>query len=274
MNKVWFITGTSKGFGREFARAALERGDRVAATARDTAAVGDLADRFGDALLPIRVDVTDRTQVFEAVAAAKERFGRIDVVVNNAGYGLYGAVEELSVKELRDQLETNLFGVLHVTQAVLPILREQGSGHIFQISSVAGMVAAGGMGAYSTSKWALEALSEALAQEVAPFGIKVTLIEPGAFATNIHNAPVSVARPLAAYEPLRASLADMVGTLVRSAAGPEGAAAVLLQLSDMEKPPLRVLFGEAPTQLVPAAYQRRLETWAEWEHLSKAADGN
>ncbi|MBP5935772.1 SDR family NAD(P)-dependent oxidoreductase [Streptomyces acidiscabies] len=274
MNKVWFITGTSKGFGREFARAALERGDRVAATARDTAAVRDLADRFGDALLPIRVDVTDRTQVFEAVTATTERFGRIDVVVNNAGYGLYGAVEELSVQELRDQLETNLFGVLHVTQAVLPILREQGSGHIFQISSVGGILTAGGMGAYSTSKWALEALSEALAEEVAPFGIKVTLIEPGAFATNIHHAPVSVARPLAAYEPLRASLADMVGTLVQSAARPEGAAAALLLLSDMEQPPLRVLFGEAPTQQVPAAYQRRLETWAEWAHLSKAADGN
>src|SRR5436305_3170123 len=172
MSRVWFITGSSRGVGGEFALAALERGDQVAATARDTAALTELVDRFGDAVLPLRVDVTDRTQVFEAVAATKERFGRVDVVVNNAGYALVGAVEELGEQELRDQLETNVFGVLHVTQAVLPVLRAQGSGHIFQISSVMGLTTLGGSGGYSASKWALEALSEALSQEVAHFGIK------------------------------------------------------------------------------------------------------
>src|SRR2546430_3434201 len=146
MSKVWFITGSSRGFGREFALAALKHGDQVAATARDTTTLTDLVERFGDAVLPLRLDVTDRTQVFEAVAAAQERFGRLDVVVNNAGYALVGAVEELGEQELRDELETNLFGVLHVMQAVLPVLRAQGSGHIFQISSALGQLAMAGVG--------------------------------------------------------------------------------------------------------------------------------
>src|SRR6266702_4040957 len=160
MSKVWFITGASKGFGREFTLAALERGDKVAATARNTDTLSDLVEKYGDAVLPVRVDVTDRAQVFEAVAAAKERFGRLDVVVNNAGYALIGAVEELGEQELRDQLETNVFGVFHVTQAVLLVLRARGSGHIVQISSAMGVATFAGTGGYSASKWALEGLSE------------------------------------------------------------------------------------------------------------------
>lgn len=273
MGRTWFITGTSQGFGREFVLAALKRGDQVAATARNPAALGDLVDRFGDGVLPLRVDVTDRAQVFDAVTATKERFGRIDVVVNNAGYGLNGAVEELGVQELRDVLETNLFGVLHVTQAVLPILREQGSGHIIQMSSTLGVFAAGGTGAYCASKWALEGLSEALASEVAPFGVKVTVIEPAPFATNIHNALATVANPKIAYEPLRAATAEMMDAATRSAAGLEGVGPAILQLADAEQPPLRVLFGEEPTRQVPAVYQQRLQTWAEWAPLSKAAEG-
>jgi NAD(P)-dependent dehydrogenase (short-subunit alcohol dehydrogenase family) len=141
MSKVWFITGAGRGFGREFTKAALERGDRVAATARNTAALEDLVAAHGDAVLPLRLDVTDRAAVFGAVAEATKAFGQLDVVVNNAGYGLFGAVEEISEQQLRDQLETNLFGVFHVTQAVLPVLREQGSGHIVQISPIGGQAA-------------------------------------------------------------------------------------------------------------------------------------
>ncbi|MDT0571994.1 SDR family NAD(P)-dependent oxidoreductase [Streptomyces sp. DSM 3412] len=271
MSKVWFITGSSRGFGREFALAALERGDKVAATARNTETLTDLVERFGDAVLPLRLDVTDRTQVFEAVAAAKERFGRLDVVVNNAGYALIGAVEELGEQELRDELETNVFGVLHVTQAVLPVLRAQGSGHIVQISSVMGLTTLAGAGGYSASKWALEGLSEALSHEVAPFGVKVTVIEPGGFATDFTNSSVFTAHRQDAYDPLHASLNEM--SAAARMPGPEAVGGAILQLVDAEQPPLRVFFGEQGTQWVPAVYQQRLETWAEWAHVSKAAEG-
>jgi NAD(P)-dependent dehydrogenase (short-subunit alcohol dehydrogenase family) len=271
MSKVWFITGSSRGFGRQFAEAALERGDKVAATARNTQALADLAERFGDAVLPLQLDVTDRTQVFEAVAAATERFGRLDVVVNNAGYSLIGAVEELGEQELRDQLETNVFGVLHVTQAVLPVLRAQGSGHIVQISSAMGVATFSGTGGYSASKWALEGMSEALSQEVAPFGIKVTLIEPGAFATDFASSSVFTAHRQDVYAPLHASLTEMSATA--QAPGPEGVGGAILQIVDAEEPPLRVFFGEQPTQWIPAVYQQRLAEWAQWAHVSKAAEG-
>ena len=182
MTKNWYITGTSRGFGREFAITALERGDRVAATARNLSSLDDLVQKYGDALLPLELDVTDKAAVGETVRRAHEAFGSLDVVVNNAGYGHFGAVEELSEQEIRDQLETNFFGALWVTQAVLPILREQGSGHIIQISTIGGVGAFPNIGAYHASKWALEGLTEALSKEVAELGIKVTLVEPGGFS--------------------------------------------------------------------------------------------
>ena len=183
-SKVWFITGTSRGFGREWAIAALERGDKVAATARDTATLADLAEKYGDALLPIQLDVTDRDADFAAVRQAHDHFGRLDIVVNNAGYGHFGFIEELSEQEARDQIETNVFGALWVTQAALPYLRAQRSGHIIQVSSIGGITAFQNVGIYHASKWALEGFSQALAQEVAPFNVHVTLIEPGGFSTD------------------------------------------------------------------------------------------
>src|SRR6201996_4874334 len=182
--KVWFITGTSRGFGRAWAIAALERGDKVAATARNTASLDDLADKYGDALLPIRLDVTDRDADFAAVKQTHDHFGRLDIVVNNAGYGHFGFVEELSEQDARDQIETNVFGALWITQAALPYLREQRSGHIIQVSSIGGITAFPLVGAYHASKWALEGFSQALAQEVASFGVHVTLIEPGGYSTD------------------------------------------------------------------------------------------
>ncbi|HZC52030.1 MAG TPA: SDR family NAD(P)-dependent oxidoreductase, partial [Mycobacterium sp.] len=176
--KIWFITGTSRGFGREWAIAALDRGDKVAATARHASSFGDLVGKYGDAILPIQLDVTDRAADFAAVKEAHDHFGGLDVVVNNAGYGQFGMVEEISEAEIRAQLETNLLGALWVTQAALPYLREQRSGHILQVSSIGGISAFMNTGAYHASKWALEGLSQSLAQEVAGFGIKVTLIEP------------------------------------------------------------------------------------------------
>src|ERR1700722_11043375 len=197
--KTWFITGTSRGFGREWTVAALERGDRVAATARDTGTLKDLVAKYGDLLLPLALDVTQRPACFAAVQRAHSAFGRIDVVVNNAGYGLFGMIEEISEKEARAQLETNVFGALWVTQAALPILRAQKSGHILQVSSIGGIVAFPMLGLYHASKWALEGFSQSLAGEVADFGIRVTLIEPGGYDTDWAGSSAVRAAELPAY---------------------------------------------------------------------------
>ncbi|GAB7037186.1 MULTISPECIES: SDR family oxidoreductase [Catenuloplanes] len=271
MSKVWFITGTSRGFGRSFAESALDRGDRVAATARDTATLDDLVAEHGDNVLPLALDVTDSAAVAAAVTAAHERFGRLDVVVNNAGYGLFGAIEEISEQQLRDQLETNLFGAFFVTQAVLPILRAQGSGHLIQISTIGGVGAFPNLGGYHASKWALEGFSEALAQEVAGFGIAVTLVEPGGFATDWAGSSAVHATPNPAYQPLRDAMAARAGGAQYG--DPAAAGPALLQIVDADEPPLRVLFGSQPTGLVKHLYAQRLQTWADWEHVSHAAQG-
>jgi NAD(P)-dependent dehydrogenase (short-subunit alcohol dehydrogenase family) len=191
------------GFGREWAIAALDRGDKVAATARDSASLDDLAAKYGDALLPIELDVTDRDADFAAVKQAHDHFGRLDVIVNNAGYGHFGMVEEVSEQEIRAQLETNMLGALLITQAALPYLREQGSGHILQVSSIGGISAFMTTGAYHASKWALEGLSQSLAQEVAGFGVKVTLIEPAGYSTDWSGSSAKHSAELPAYAPVR-----------------------------------------------------------------------
>ena len=201
--KTWFITGASRGFGREWAKAALERGDRVAATARDTSTLADLQSAHGDALLALALDVTDRERAFSTVAQAHEHFGRLDIVVNNAGYGHFGTVEEISEQEARAQIETNLFGALWVTQAALPFLREQRGGHIVQVSSIGGISAFPTVGIYHASKWGLEGFSQALAQEVSEFGIHVTLIEPGGFSTDWSGPSSKRSEPIPAYDGLR-----------------------------------------------------------------------
>ncbi len=271
MSKVWFVTGASKGFGREFALAALGRGDRVAATARDPRALDDLVERFGDLVLPLRLDVTGRDQVFAAVAAAHDRFGRLDVVINNAGYGLFGTIEEITEQQLRDQLETNLFGAFHVTQAVLPILRGQGSGHIVQISTIGGVAAFPNLGGYHASKWALEGLSEALANEVAGFGIRVTLVEPGGFATDWASTSATFAEP----QPQYAGLHDAMAEQSAGFASPEpvGFGSAILKIVDAEKAPLRVFFGEQPLQIARHLYQQRLAEWEDWSAVAREAEG-
>lgn len=273
MAKVWFITGTSRGFGREFALAALERGDKVAATARDLSTLDDLVERFGDAILPIALDVTDRAAVFAGVEKTLDRFGRIDVVVNNAGYGLFGMAEELSEEQFRHQVDVNLFGVFHVVQAVLPKLREQGSGHIIQISTVGAIGAFAGISAYNASKWALEGFSEALAQEVAGFGIKVTMIEPGAYATDWAGSSAIGAAPLPAYDGVRAAQAEQFSDEATRPADPAAGAQALLKIVDAENPPLRLLFGSFPVEFVPHIYQQRLAEWDAWKELSIQANG-
>ena len=271
MTKTWFITGASKGFGREWTEAALERGDRVAATARKIATLDDLVAHYGDAILPITLDVTDREADFAAVRQAAEHFGRLDVVVNNAGYGHFGMIEKLAEDEVRAQLETNVFGALWITQAALPFLRAQGSGHIIQISSIGGISAFPGIGAYHASKWALEGFSQALAQEVAPFGIKVTLVEPGGFSTDWAGPSASHSAQLDAYEAQHEASRNRPSAQNRG--NPTGTRSAMLKIVDADEPPLRIFFGKTPLSVATADYESRLKTWNEWQPVSVEAFG-
>jgi NAD(P)-dependent dehydrogenase (short-subunit alcohol dehydrogenase family) len=271
--KVWFITGTSRGFGREWTIAALDRGDKVAATARDTATLDDLVQSYGDALLPIQLDVTDHDADFAAVKAAHDHFGRLDIVVNNAGYGQFGFIEELSEQQARDQIETNLFGALWITQAALPYLREQRSGHIIQVSSIGGISAFANVGMYHASKWALEGLSQALANEVESFGIHVTLIEPGGFDTDWSGPSSKRATELPAYAEAKAVAQQERDQRSSRPGDPQASAAALLKVVDAEQPPLRVFFGELPLQIAKADYESRLAIWQEWQPVAILAQG-
>ena len=269
--KIWFITGTSRGFGREWTQAALGRGDKVAATARNTDTLQDLAEQFGDALLPLKLDVANREDCFAAVKATHEHFGRLDVVVNNAGYGQYGMVEEISEAEARAQMETNFFGALWVTQAALPYLRTQGSGHILQVSSIGGIGAFTNLSMYHASKWALEGFSESLSQEVAEFGIKVTLIEPGGFSTDWSGSSAGRAAPIAAYDGARERRATSRSGW--KSGDPKATSTAIFAVADAENPPLRLLLGEFATNFVGPLYAKRLEVWEEWSEVARAADG-
>jgi NAD(P)-dependent dehydrogenase (short-subunit alcohol dehydrogenase family) len=271
-NRTWFITGTSRGFGREWALAALERGDRVVGTARNPDSMSDIAEQYGsDSFLPLQLDVTDRDAVFKVVAQAHDHFGELDIVVNNAGYGQFGCVEELSEQEARDQIETNVFGALWVTQAALPYLREQGHGHFLQVSSIGGITAFPGIGMYHASKWGLEGFSQALAGEVKGFGIHVTLIEPGGFSTDWSGSSARHAKELDAYEPLREARRQMVGANIPG--DPVASAEAVLKVVDAEQPPLRVFFGKRPIEMAEADYASRLETWREWQPVAELAQG-
>jgi len=273
MSKTWFITGASRGFGREWALAALERGDTVAATARDTSTLDDLVTQFGDKVLPIQLDVTDRTADFAAVAQAHEHFGRLDVVVNNAGYGQFGMVEEISEEEARAQIETNVFGALWITQAALPFLRAQGSGHILQVTSIGGISAFPNIGMYHASKWALEGLSQSLALEVAGFGIKVTLIEPAGYSTDWGGASAKHAEPNPAYDEFRTVAAELRAQRQAAPGNPVGTREAVLKVVDAENPPLRIFFGDGPLAIATKDYESRLAEWREWEPVSIAAHG-
>lgn len=267
--KVWFITGTSRGFGNVWTQAALQRGDKVVATARDLAPLQPLVEEHGEAILPLQLDVSDRVAAFEAVATAHAHFGRLDVVVNNAGFGHMGYVEELTEHEIRAQFDTNVFGAIWVTQAALPFLRAQGSGHLVQVSSASGLTAAGGMGLYSASKWALEGLSEALAQEVRKFGVSVTLIEPGGYATGFGSTGRRNSEMHDDYIASHEKLVKLLGTASSSDA--KDSIPALFAVVDAEKPPVRLLLGDQAVDIVTSAYERRLSDWKAWEEVSRSA---
>ena len=242
--RVWLVTGASSGFGREIARAALRRGDRVAATARETEALADLAAEAPEGVLAVRLDVTDPEGVRRAVEETVGRFGRIDVLVNNAGRGQVGAVEETTDEELRAIFDVHLFGPAALVRAVLPVMRRQGSGAIVQMSSFGGQVAYPGFGAYCATKFALEGLSEALAAEVAPFGVKVLIVEPGAFRTGFSGGALVQSTAMAEYEetvgPTRRMITGIDGT---QPGDPAAAARAILATLDSDEAPLRQPLG-------------------------------
>jgi NAD(P)-dependent dehydrogenase (short-subunit alcohol dehydrogenase family) len=270
---VWFITGTSRGFGRVWAQAALERGDSVAATARDIGTLEDLAVEHGERLLALQLDVTDTAAIERSVLSAHQRFGRLDVVVNNAGYGQFGAIEELTEQEARRQIETNLFGPLWVTKAVVPLLREQRSGHIIQVSSIGGVMAFPLLGLYHASKWGLEGFSQSLSAELAEFGVHVTIVEPGGFTTDWSGDSAGRAQELAVYDGVRERRLQALGPIRSRPGDPQATGAAILELVDAAEPPLRVFFGSSGLQMVRREYAAQIETWEEWDGLAQRAQG-
>lgn len=268
--KNWFITGASRGLGAQWAEAALSRGDRVAATARSAAALGPLIDNHGELVLPVELDVTDEAAVHASIQRAEDRFGGIDVLVNNAGQAVMGAVEEITAAQARVQMEVNYFGALYATQAVLPHMRKRRSGRIIQVSSMGGVVALPTMGSYHATKWALEALSQALAGEVSEYGVHVTLVEPLAFPSELGT----FAPQMPEYDHARmAVLAGFEGTGI-APGDPASAGRALLAISDAPHPPLRVLFGANGLELLRPEYASRIALWEEWDHISRVAQGD
>ncbi len=270
--RIWLITGASRGLGRAFADAALAAGDRVVAIARASPDLDRLADEHGDRVLTIPTDVTDRAAVFAAVERAIDHFGRLDVVVNNAGVMWLGAVEEFSETEARAAMELNFFGALWVTQAAASQLRTQGAGRLLQVSSVAGVATGPTAGLYSASKFALEGMSEALAQELAPFGVKVTIVEPGGYWTGLYQTGLHHARPLAAYAPLREEPEADGAEPQATDSDPRYAATALMQLVDSDDPPLRLVLGSAVLDAMIAVSRERIRTWEQWAELSRSAE--
>lgn len=267
--KVWLITGTSKGFGRVWAEAALKRGDKVVATARNIDSLASLKQEYGDAVLPVSLDVNNRAACFSAIDTAVKNFGQIDILVNNAGFGHFGYVEEISEREARQQIETNVFGSLWMIQAVLPIMRNRKSGHILQVSSIGGVMAFPSLSIYHASKWAVEGICESMNQEVAQFGIKTTLIEPAAYATEWATASSTHSSPLDAYDTLREAM--RANSTQMTFGDPKATADAILKVVDASNPPLRLFLGKLPLMMIEPTYNKRLETWKEWNEISTNA---
>jgi NAD(P)-dependent dehydrogenase (short-subunit alcohol dehydrogenase family) len=270
MKKTWFITGASRGFGRIWAEAALNRGDQVTATARKLADVVDLRERFGDAVLPLALDVTNSEQVQQVVEQAYAHFTKLDILVNNAGTSLFAATEEASDEQIRGLFDANYLGMVRVLRATLPLLRKQGGGHILGVSSGLGITALPMIGFYCATKWAVEALHESLAQEVKAFGIKVTLVEPGAYATDFGKSS-QIADVLEPYAEFRKQFLTHLGNVERG--DPDATAEAVLKLVDADNPPLRLGLGTSILPRARAAYAERLATWEAWEDVSNAAMG-
>ncbi|HXM25934.1 MAG TPA: oxidoreductase [Chthoniobacterales bacterium] len=272
-SQVWLITGSSRGLGRALAQAVLDHGHKLVATARNPAQFADLPERYGDQVRTVALDVTDEQAANSAIKAASEAFGRLDVLVNNAGYGNVGSIEDTSLADFRAQIETNLFGVINVTKAAIPLMREQRSGHILQLSSVGGRVGALGRAPYSAAKWGVEGFSEVLAKEVGPLGIKVTIIEPGGFRTDFAGSSTTIREGRPEYD----STIGAVARFQRDYNGvqpgdPVRAAAVIIHVASLDEPPLRLLLGSDAVHIVEQADLARIEADKKWRDLSVSTD--
>jgi NAD(P)-dependent dehydrogenase (short-subunit alcohol dehydrogenase family) len=274
MSHVFFLTGSSRGLGRHVAEAALAAGHRVVATARQPERLAGLIARYGAQVLPVELDVTDPAAAQAAVAAGVEAFGRLDVVVNNAGYANLAAVEDIALADFRAQVDANLFGVVNVTKAALPVLREQGSGHVIQVSSIGGRLATAGLSAYQAAKWAVGGFSEVLAREVGPLGIKVTVLEPGGMQTDWAGSSMRVPPISEPYQPTVGVMARMHAELGNAASlgDPAKVAQVVLAVAAMAEPPLRLILGSEAYAYAMAAAQARAESDAAWHDLTISTD--
>lgn len=274
-DKVWLITGASRGFGRALAEAALKRGDSVVATARNPCVLADLVEAFRDRAVTLPLDVTDEAAAQAAIAAGVEAFGRIDVVVNNAGYADLGSIEETPAEQFRAQIETNLFGVINVSRAAIPVFRQQGHGRFIQFSTIGGRRAAGpGLAAYTAAKHGVEGFSEVLAAETRPFGVKVTLLEPGGFRTDWAGSSMHIIQPGEPYKATVGVLLSLFGNSGGPIGDPKKAAAIILQVADMEEPPLRLPLGSDAVTLIRQSDEAKLAELARWEALSRSTDAD
>jgi NAD(P)-dependent dehydrogenase (short-subunit alcohol dehydrogenase family) len=276
VSKVWFVTGSSRGLGRALVEAALEAGDRVAATARNPEQLQDVLDRYGDAALALPLDVTDCNGAARAVAHAREAFGRLDVVVNNAGFSDLASFEDTTVESFRTQFDTNFYGVVNVCKAVVPLLREQGSGHIFQVSSLSVRVSAPGLSAYQAAKWAVAGFSRSLAQELAPFGVNVTVLEPGGMRTDWAGSSMAAPQPSAPYQPTIGAFAKLVRNHSgQEATDPRRVAQLVRDLAGRADAPVRLLLGADAVPMALAEAQQLAASDEAWREVSlSVADGN
>jgi NAD(P)-dependent dehydrogenase (short-subunit alcohol dehydrogenase family) len=273
MSQVWLVTGSSRGVGRALAEAVLAKGHKLVATARDPRALSGLVERYGDRVRATTLDVTDEKAAAAAVQLAVEAFGRLDVLVNNAGYGDLASIEDTSFEQFRAQIETNLFGVINVTKAAIPLMRRQGSGHIIQFSSVGGRIGPIGRGAYAAAKWGVEGFSEVLAKEVGPFGVKVTIIEPGGFRTDFAGSSSSIDEGNPVYDATVGAVARFQREYNGAQPGdPTKAASVVLEVANLGEPPLRLLLGSDAVRAAEAAAIERSKADAKWRDLSVSTD--
>ena len=274
MPQVFFLTGASRGLGRQIAEAALTAGHHLVATARQPDSLSDLVDRYGTQILPVALDVTDPHGAATAVAAGTKAFGHLDVVVNNAGYANLAAVEDITLADFRAQIDANLFGVVNVTKAALPVLREQANGHIIQVSSIGGRLATAGLSAYQAAKWAVGGFSEVLAREVGPLGIKVTVLEPGGMQTDWAGSSMEVPPVSEPYQETVGVMARMHHELGSAGAlgDPAKVAQVVLAVAGMADPPLRLILGSEAYAYAMAAAKARAESDAAWHDLTISTD--
>jgi NAD(P)-dependent dehydrogenase (short-subunit alcohol dehydrogenase family) len=273
MSKVWFITGSSRGLGRAFVEAALAAGDQVAATARNIADLDALRGIWGNQLLPLALDVTSQSQARDALERTTGAFGRLDVLVNNAGYGNVAPIEDTTVEEFRAQIETNLFGVIIVTKAALPYFRQRGAGHIIQVTSIAGRIGPIGRAPYAAAKWGVEGFSETLAREVGPLGVRVTIVEPGGFRTDFAGSSTDLRAGRPEYDATVGAAVRFQRTYNGNQPGdPAKAAAALLHLASLPEPPLRILLGRDAYNAAEKDGAAQMELDRKWKDLSCSTD--